>query len=208
MGVKNKLLLKLKGKTLLEWCLKPFQSSFKINEIVLTAPSKNEIKLYQSLVNKKNFSKVKLIIKGGSTRRKSTYLGLKAIKKTDFAVIHDAARPFLSKKLLEKVIKFAILHKAAILAVKAKDTLKKVSKDNVIKATVPREDIYLAQTPQVFKYDLILKAHKKAAADLEFTDDAMLVENLKEKVYIVEGSTENIKITAPEDLKGVKGVRY
>jgi 2-C-methyl-D-erythritol 4-phosphate cytidylyltransferase len=132
--------------------------------------------------------------------------GLKAIgPQADLILIHDAARPFITKGLVSSVIKEARKAGAAIAAVPVKATIKKVKNGSVVEKTLDRGKLWEIQTPQVFKKDLILKAYKKFKR-IPATDDAMLVERLGAKVSVVLGSYSNIKITTPEDLIIAKGI--
>jgi 2-C-methyl-D-erythritol 4-phosphate cytidylyltransferase/2-C-methyl-D-erythritol 2,4-cyclodiphosphate synthase len=116
-------------------------------------------------------------------------------------VIHDAVRPFVNQKLIKQVIAAAKTAGAASIGVKAKDTIKETKKNHLVIATIPRQNLWLTQTPQAFKFELLKKAYRIAYAKKFYgTDDASLVERIGTKVKMVEGSYENIKITTPEDL--------
>ena len=122
--------------------------------------------------------------------------------KTDTVVIHDGVRPFISSEQIAACIIGAKETGACILGVPASDTLKRVGKSGIIEKTLARDDVWLAQTPQAFKYHLILKAHEMALQDGYIgTDDALLVERLGVSVKMINGSKSNIKITNREDLK-------
>jgi 2-C-methyl-D-erythritol 4-phosphate cytidylyltransferase len=139
---------------------------------------------------------------GGAERQDSVRNGLSAVGAADLIAIHDAARPFVSPQVVEAAIAAAERHGAAIVAAPATDTVKRVHADGWIESTPPRERIWLAQTPQVFRADLIRAAHADAAgSEATATDDAMLVERLGARVYVVPGNPENRKITTAEDLR-------
>jgi 2-C-methyl-D-erythritol 4-phosphate cytidylyltransferase len=140
------------------------------------------------------------IVAGGAERQDSVRNGLAAVDSVDVIAIHDAARPFVSPGVVDDAIAAAARHGAAIVAVPATDTVKRVHPDGWIESTPPRQHIWLAQTPQAFRADLIRSAHA-AAAQGDATDDAMLVERLGVRVYVVRGNAENRKITTPEDLQ-------
>jgi len=141
-----------------------------------------------------------LVVEGASERFFSVYNGLKMVH-SNFVLIHDAARPILSKDKVLELLETVYVKNAAILAVKCTDTLKYVE-DNNIKFTVNREHLYCAQTPQAFNVKLLKKAYELAIKDnLTFTDEASLFEHYISSVAIVEGSRYNIKITTKEDLK-------
>jgi 2-C-methyl-D-erythritol 4-phosphate cytidylyltransferase len=145
--------------------------------------------------------KVSKIISGGTTRQESVLAGLSASPPvTDYVAIHDGVRPFIRQTIIEQLFKSVEQTGAAIPAVNAKETVKLVE-NNLITSTIPREKAFLAQTPQVFRYENILEIHRKAADQkYEATDDAMLAEQYGMKVAIVSGYNDNIKITTPEDL--------
>jgi len=142
------------------------------------------------------------LVPGGEQRQNSVYNGLQAIdKKTDTVVIHDGVRPFIQPDELESCILGARKFGACILGIPAGDTIKYVGKSGFIEKTLARDSIWLAQTPQAFKYELITRAHETARRDgYTGSDDASLVERLGVGVKIINGSKNNIKITVREDL--------
>jgi 2-C-methyl-D-erythritol 4-phosphate cytidylyltransferase len=141
------------------------------------------------------------IVEGGKSRAESVSNALaKVCDEADFVAIHDAARPCLTNELIHSVFAAAAAGGAAILAIPAADTIKRGNKQQRIEATLPREGLWLAQTPQVFRKDWLVAAHaqKNAAAA---TDDAQLIESLGHPIQLVEGSSTNIKITSKTDLQ-------
>ena len=142
------------------------------------------------------------IVPGGEERADSVYAGLKAIIDKEIVLIHDAARPFVSIKMINDSVLAAQEYGAAAVAVPVTDTIKR-EKDSFISETVERAGLWRVQTPQAFRYDVIMKAHKMAQEDgFKGTDDCMLVERyLDTKIKIVQGADFNIKITGPEDMK-------
>lgn len=138
---------------------------------------------------------------GGAERQDSVRNGLAAVAAAEIIAIHDAARPFVSPEVVESAIAAAAQHGAAIVAVPATDTVKQVHADGWIEATPPRQHMWLAQTPQVFRAELIRRAHAQSAASSTATDDSVLVEQLGARVYVVPGNPENRKITTAEDLR-------
>lgn len=182
--------------------LKVFQQAKVIDEIVLILPPDDVASAQQQLINKYGLTKVTAVVAGGKERQDSVRNGLAAINgKCDIVVIHDAVRPFVTEELIKQVVAAAKTTGAASVGVKAKDTIKETKKDNLVAATIPRQNLWLTQTPQAFKFELLKKAYK-AAYDKKFygTDDASLVERIGSKVKMIDGSYENIKITTPEDL--------
>ena len=142
------------------------------------------------------------MVEGADTRQNSVFNGIKALSRdTDIVIIHDAVRPFIQRDLIERSIYTAIEFGGAVIGVPVKDTIKQVDGDGFIGATLDREMLWAVQTPQTFKYDIILKAHRQAMEDgFVGTDDSMLVERSGFSVNMVMGSYSNIKITTKEDM--------
>lgn len=191
----------LGGKPIITHCLDLFERSNLIDEVVMVVSDDYLVYASQEIVDKFGYRKIKKITTGGESRQESALAGLSACPKgIDLAIIHDAVRPFLAKDLLRAVIKKADETGAAILAVPARETVKLV-KGQIIEKTPLRDTVWIAQTPQVFKFDSILEAHRRAeAAQNEATDDSQLYEQYCGEVSIVRGSYHNIKITTRGDL--------
>ena len=184
-----KQFLPLAGKAVVEWTIEVFRKIKVVGQIVLAVPE-------DDLERAKNLGVT--VVAGGEERGDSVKNGLKAISPDcDLVIIHDGARPLITPDIIEKAISEAKEYGAAIVGVPAKDTIKRVGDDLVIKDTVDRQALWQAQTPQIFKYEIITRAYAKKRSA---TDDAKLVEDLGIKVKMVMGSYENIKITTPEDL--------
>ena len=182
--------------------LKVFQKSKMIDNIILALPQDDLVSIRQELIDKYGLSKVTTIVAGGKKRQDSVNNGLATINgKCDVVVIHDAVRPFVTEKMIKGVVDAAKTTGAASAGVKAKDTIKETKKDNMVAATIPRQNLWLTQTPQAFKFELLKKAYKTAYDEKFYgTDDASLVERIGKKVIMIEGSYENIKITTREDI--------
>lgn len=142
------------------------------------------------------------VVVGGATRGDSVRAALDAVPpEADLVFVHDAARPLLDRTVLERVLDAAVGGVGAIAALPVADTLKRVGNGRAITATVPREGLWAAQTPQAFPRAVLVDAYARAAAEgIEATDDAALVERYGGRVVVVEGSSRNIKVTRPEDL--------
>lgn len=141
------------------------------------------------------------VIPGGAERQDSVYLGLTALCFSDYVLIHDGARPFLSRLTLERLIDTVRSKRAAILAVPVKDTIKRTDETGIVMDTPPRQSLWAVQTPQAFALSDILAAHEQARQDgFLGTDDASLIERLGQAVHVVEGEYTNIKLTTPDDL--------
>ncbi|MFA7421471.1 MAG: 2-C-methyl-D-erythritol 4-phosphate cytidylyltransferase [Melioribacteraceae bacterium] len=192
--------LQFAGKELIAYTLQVFQSSKHVDEIVVAAQS-TYFPLLESI--KQNFSLTKFtcLVEGGEERQQSVYNALKSLKAEDedIIVIHDAVRPLLTKEILYDSIQTAKQFGAAVVAQKAKDTLIR-GVENVLDY-VDRSEFYYAQTPQVFRYKIIMDAMKKAKAENFIgTDESMLVHRAGYEVKIVNGSSLNFKITTKEDI--------
>ncbi|OGI23514.1 MAG: 2-C-methyl-D-erythritol 4-phosphate cytidylyltransferase [Candidatus Melainabacteria bacterium RIFOXYA12_FULL_32_12] len=196
---KNKLLENINGMPVIIHTLQTISSIDAINEIIICT-SDNIIDEIKNLVSKYNISKVKQVILGGVTRQESVFKGLKTLNNPDIVIIHDGARPLITRDIIENSIKTATEKGAAIVAVPTKDTIKRVNKENRIIETLNREELWNIQTPQVFNYKDILEAHIKFQGQ-NFTDDSALIEALGMPSYTVMGSYKNIKITTQEDIK-------
>ena len=199
----NKQYLLLDGVPILAHTLGVFQQAPFIEAVYLITPEQ-EIPFCQTeVVERHGFSKVRAIVAGGAERQHSVLNGLHAmqgIEQDDLVLIHDGVRPFVPVELLKSAAAAADRFGAAVVAVPVKDTVKLVY-DGIITQTPPREKLWLAQTPQAFRYGLILAAHASAAADgFLGTDDASLMERQGWPVRVVMGEYRNIKITTPEDM--------
>ncbi len=199
-GGKSKQYLQLGGRPVIINTLALFQRSSLIDEIILVSPPV-EVDLTRQLVDEAALTKVIRIVEGGKERQDSIRNGLNSLDySTEIVVIHDGVRPFLKEEHLEATIEAAREYGAALLAVPVKDTVKEAG-NSFVGRTVPRENLWLAQTPQVFSYEIIKEAYHYAEEKKVIgTDDSSLVEHMGREVRIVTGSYENIKITTPEDL--------
>lgn len=195
-----KTLVLLKGKPILAYTLEAFEQSPLINSIVVVG-HKGYLPDFRKLIKRYRFGKVKYVVAGGKTRRESVSYGLKILDKdTDFVAIHDGARPFVAKEMIARVITGARKYSAAIIAVPVKPTIKTVNNLGMtVGKTLDRKTLWEVQTPQVFKKEIILKAHGKVR-EIHASDDAYLVEKMGVKVKVVMGDYRNIKITTPDDL--------
>ena len=190
-ATKRKLLEELGGIPVILRTLDAISSVKEITEIVVCTSSE-EIS---------NLIKCHKTIPGGKTRQESVFNGLKALSNPDLVLIHDGARPLISPKIIRNSINIAAQKGAAIVAVPAKDTIKRVNPNTgEVIETLNRKELWNIQTPQVFRYADLLKAHETYAGQ-DFTDDAALMEKAGHKVFVVQGSYKNLKITTEEDFK-------
>ncbi len=192
-GTGNKLLEKIYGKEVIKYTIEAFEKA-DVDEIIISA-NKSIIPELSSMFNHK-------ITEGGSTRQASVYNGLKAVEKSDFVLIHDGARPVITPEIINRTVDLVKEKNAVSVMTKTIDTIKEVQDGKIIK-TIDRSKLYNTQTPQAFRYDLIMSAHEKLQGQ-NFTDDAGMLEALGYDVYIVDGSYKNIKITTQSDIEIAK----
>lgn len=194
--------LSLQSLPVLVHTLLVFQKSDFIDEIVLVVPEDDLVSVREQIVENYELTKVSDVIAGGRERQDSVQNGLRAVSEAcDVVVIHDGVRPFVTEEMIARVVIVAAEEGAASIGVAAKDTIKEATDECVVKATLPRRNLWQTQTPQAFQYDLLRRAFAKAGDDHFYgTDDASLVERAGAKVRMIAGSYENIKITTPEDL--------
>ncbi len=196
MGGVDKMSALLAGKLVLARAVDVFQQSPSIDQIVVVLAEHN-LELGKKLAAEYGFSKVTDVCAGGQERQQSVAAGLALLKDCQWVVIHDGARPLVTEELIEAGLEAAKETGAAVAAVPVTDTIK-LAKDGFILGTPPRESLWAVQTPQVFRFDIITEAHRRAKGMA--TDDASLAERLGYKVKIYMGSYDNIKITTPSDL--------
>lgn len=199
----NKQYLLLDGRPILAHTLEIFEEASFVDDIYVVIPQAEIAFCREQVVEKYGFTKVRDVIAGGSERQYSVLNGIRALsgyREDDVVIIHDGVRPFIPTKILKHSIEVASQYDGALVAVPAKDTVKTVEA-GVVTGTPPRENIWLAQTPQSFRHGIISAAHEIAAAEgFLGTDDASLVERMGRQVHVVMGDYRNIKITTPEDM--------
>ena len=179
-----------------------------LDNIIVVTPEDSMLYVTDKIIDSFDFDKVIKIVAGGKVRQESVFNGLKSLPiSTSFVAIHDGARPLVNTEDIDRVVKVAKKEQGAILASPVADTVKRVV-DNYIITTVNREQLYCAQTPQVFQYDLIMEAHSELAKtkDLSLTDDAQLIEGRGFKVKIVVPVGINFKITTRQDMKVAEAI--
>ena len=198
----NKQYIEIGGKPILARTIGVFEDCSRIDEIILVVNSNDIVYCKQNIVDVFGFRKVMSIVAGGETRQASVYNGLLQLNEScGIVLIHDGARPFTSEESIMESIAIASEFGSACVAVPVKDTIKSADNNNIVQETLERSRLWSIQTPQTFRYGLILDAHKKALeAGFSGTDDAMLVERLGHPLRLVYGSYYNIKITTEEDL--------
>ncbi|ANU15795.1 2-C-methyl-D-erythritol 4-phosphate cytidylyltransferase [Planococcus maritimus] len=196
---RNKLLLELSGKPIFIYTLEVFDKDPHCEGMWL-AVKEEERQLIEDYVERYAIRKVRGYATGGAERQDSVRAGLELAGQSEIVLVHDAARPFISPVVIRELVEQASESGAAIAGVPVKDTIKKV-REAVITETVDREELWMIQTPQAFRYDLLLEAAQRAQADgFLGTDEAMLVERMGHPVQIVESTYDNVKMTTPDDL--------
>ena len=209
-GKIRKQYFSIKGRSVVGHTLLVFDRCKSIATIILVIPEADVEYCQKQILLPLGLKKEVRLIHGGKERQDSVYNGLLAVDHKDgVVVIHDGVRPNIHHDDITACINGAVDHGACILGVPAYDTLKRVSDGGVIEETIKRDPIWLAQTPQAFQYELILKAHNRARMDgFSGTDDSVLVERLGEKVKIIKGSRYNVKITKEEDLVFAEAILF
>jgi 2-C-methyl-D-erythritol 4-phosphate cytidylyltransferase len=170
--------------------------------MILVVPADDIPSVQKMIWEDHGLSKVRTVLPGGAHRQDSVKNGLSAVREDhDIVLIHDAVRCFISEELASAAVNGAAKFKAVTMGVPVRDTVKKVSPDGQVDQTISRDGLWLTQTPQAFKREVIQKAHDAALRDRFYgTDDAELVERLGIPVMMLQGSYGNLKITTKEDL--------
>lgn len=202
MGTRQrKALVELDGVPILLWTLRRLAGSPRIAQL-LVALRKEDFPAVDAALKAEPYRARVTLVEGGEYRQDSVAAGLGRLPAdTDIVLVHDAVRPLVEPALVEQVIDAAVAAGAAIAALPVNDTVKQLDRTRVA-ATLPRDRIALAQTPQAFRVDLLKQAFARASADgYHGTDESVLVERLGHEVAVVAGSDRNIKITKPADLE-------
>lgn len=202
----KKQFMEIKGKPVIWYSLFEFEKS-RVDEIILVTGKEDIDYCKKEIVEKYNLKKIKNVVAGGSERYESVYNGLKEVT-GNIVLIHDGARPLINNEIIERSIEGTIKSDACVVGVPVKDTIKRANKEGYIIDTPNRSELWITQTPQSFKTDLVKMAYKKMKEGLEkgnttlnITDDAMVVEEFTtNQVRFVQGDYKNIKVTTPEDI--------
>ena len=197
MGGVDKTFAPILGRPLVAHTLDRFESSSLIDQIVLVL-AEDSLEQGRKLVEERDYEKVAHVCAGGQRRQDSVRNGLELLSPCDWVMVHDGARPCLDDAMLQRGLAAAAACGSAVAGVPVKDTIKLVTPDQMVKDTPDRSQLWAAQTPQIFRYDLLLGAHQTCTQDV--TDDAAMVESLGHPVKMFFGSYENIKVTTTDDL--------
>ena len=185
------------GMPLVVHTIDQFESSSLVHQIVLVV-AKDSVGRARELIQHRAYSKVTNVCVGGRRRQDSVRSGLEALSSCEWVMVHDGARPCLDEAILRRGLEAAFRYGSAIAGVPVKDTIKMVSPHQIVEKTPDRSLLWAAQTPQVFRYQMLLDAHR--ALNQDFTDDAAMIESLGHSVKMYLGSYENIKVTTSDDL--------
>ena len=199
----QKQFLEIQGYPVLYYSLRCFQESSLIQDIILVTGEESISYCKEEIVQKYGFTKVSAVIPGGKERYDSVYAGLCECRDCEYVLIHDGARPFVTEEILKRGLQKVKETGACVIGMPSKDTVKVADEADFVSETPDRKRVWTVQTPQIFSYDLIKKAHEgiRKKDMTAITDDAMVVEQESGvQVRLVEGSYQNIKITTPEDL--------
>ncbi len=196
----NKQILKIDGIPVLVRSIRALAAIPEIREMVVVARPElfEQLESWKQEYHLPDFC----LTAGGDTRQQSVLNGVGCLsEQVEYVVIHDGARPFADRQLIDRCLQSAVEHQAATAAVPVKDTIKQAADDGSIAATPDRSRLYLTQTPQIFHAQLYRRAAEQAQAEgLDFTDDCQLMEHLGHRVWLAQGDYRNIKITTPEDI--------
>jgi len=204
IGTSRKQFMRLEGSPILIHTVRKFAASDRVSEIVV-AVRPEDLDWVQEMLAAEGLGRRARVAEGGNSRQQSVENALRSLHPdTDLVAVHDAVRPFIDLETIHKAIDEAAETGAAIVGVPAVDTVKQVSSGSRVRvrATIPREKLVMAQTPQVFRYDLLVRAFSSAREDgFIATDESSLVERLDVEVSVVMGTDRNIKITKPGDME-------
>lgn len=206
----DKLFTPIAGRPILARAIAAFEESPLVESIVVVVSAEN-VERARELVRDEGFAKADVCV-GGARRRDSVWCGLEALGECEYVAVHDGARPVVTGALIERGLTAARRTGAAVPGLPVAETVKEAAEDGTIVRTVDRSRLYTVQTPQVFRYELIARAHREVMDDPSgplrtgYTDDAAMVEALGKPVTVFAGERTNVKITKPEDIELVEAL--
>lgn len=204
-----KQFLHIHDKPVLYYSLHAFQEHEAIDEIVLVMSEEYKEYCKREIIDKYGINKVTAIVEGGAERYDSVIAGLSICKNCRYVLIHDGARPCITKEIIDRCLQAVEESGACVVGMPSKDTIKIADEKGFVSVTPPRKYVWNIQTPQAFSYKLICGAYQEMQIRgmAGITDDAMVIELLgTTKIRLVEGSYENIKVTTPEDIKFLRNL--
>ena len=193
----DKTFVPILGTPLIAHTLHRFHLTPRVHQVVLVM-AKDSLAQGNKIVQDGGYTKVTDVCAGGRRRQDSVRLGLELLSNCDWVIIHDGARPCFDDAMLQRGLEAAAHAGSAVAGVPVKDTIKLVTQNQFVSETPDRSQTWAAQTPQIFRYQTIMEAHKSTSHDV--TDDATMVENLGYPVKMFLGGYENIKVTTADDL--------
>jgi len=202
-GDRPKQFLGLEGKPILVVTLEAFERCAAIDVVVLVVPQDAVETCERDIVRGYGLSKVRRVVPGGARRQDSVRLGVEACPEDcRIVVVHDGVRPLIREDLIERAVSGARTHGAVVAALPAKETIKETGDDGRVRRTLDRGSLWLVQTPQAFRREDLLEAHRRAFREGwgEMSDDALLLETMGQPVRVIQGAEDNIKVTTPFDL--------
>jgi 2-C-methyl-D-erythritol 4-phosphate cytidylyltransferase len=195
----DKLLAKIAGRSVIQHTLAAFEKAPCVNEVLVVS---RETVAMRHFIVRRNFRKVRRVVRGGARRQDSVQAGLDALEKeVEFVAIHDAARPLITSREIERVFAAARKHGAAALATPITDTLKLADANHVVCGAIDRQNIFAMQTPQIFRREVLSQAYEQVKKDsFTVTDEVSAIEHAGGKIVIVPAEDHNLKITYASDL--------
>jgi len=195
----DKLVAKIAGRPVIHHTLAAFEKAICVNDVLVVS---RETVAMRHFIVKTNLRKIRRVVRGGIRRQDSVQAGLNALDgEVEFVAVHDAARPLITSREIERVFAAARKHGAAALAAPITDTLKLADADHVVSGSIERENIFAMQTPQIFRRDLLTRAYDQVKSDsLTVTDEVSAIEHAGGKIVIVPAEDQNFKITYGSDL--------
>jgi 2-C-methyl-D-erythritol 4-phosphate cytidylyltransferase len=195
----DKLFSKIGDRSVLEHALAAFEQAESVSGIIVVC---RDPKLVQDAINRAGFRKVRAVVRGGERRQDSVQAGLKELtENSEFVAVHDAARPLITPREIERVFLAAQRHGAAVLAAPVTDTLKFADANQVVSGSIDRQNVFAMQTPQIFRCELLVEAYERVSKDsVTITDEVSAIEYAGGKVVIVPAEDHNLKITFAADL--------
>lgn len=205
-GETPKQFIEVGGKPIIIMCMEKFERHGQIDEIIAVCRTEY-MEWLKDRAREFGISKLRRLAPPGATRRESVLNGLRAVSdETDVVLIHDAARPLVTERIISDNIAGAEFHGAVVTAIPASDTIFRSEDGLAVTEVLKRSELYHAQTPQSFRYEIIMRAHLNANADADATDDCRLAMAAGYKVVPVRGDGLNFKITTPGDLARLKAI--
>ena len=195
----DKLFSKISDRSVLEHAVAAFEEAESVSEIVIVC---RDPKLVQDVINRADFRKVRAVVRGGERRQDSVQAGLTELtENSEFVAVHDAARPLITPREIERVFSAARKHGAAVLATPIADTLKFADANQVVSGSIDRQNVFAMQTPQIFRRELLSQAYEQVKRDsLTVTDEVSAIEHAGGSIVIVPAQDHNLKITYAADL--------